>query len=376
MSVLEAPVRERTGVEPVTADEWARDLAVRRQGFDTDFNGFEGYDVGQAEVVLVEPWKEHRHVVLDVSDHPGNAFKYLSALGAMSRMPEDAEVAVAASAGNYAAAVGEAGMRFGRQTMTYMPRNPNQVKVAAAQSTGMTVEAEYDDVAHALRALRQDCEANTGMFEMHPFDNPNGIAALTYLGDQVLSRLVELQQAGHVDLNRYNVNILTQRGGGSLLTAMALANQKAKWAGLWRHGSVTDVRPEVELDPLYDGLKVADPGRIAATFMRDRKYVGRTHLTSLAATADAARETFGRPGVEYEANALIGIGAYMEMREQASRPTLFVSLLTGTNTPPEQTELLIETPGLRQSPNRLGHAALSGIVDAETNVSTLARRPV
>jgi len=350
--------------EPLTAHDQMTDLLSRRQFFDVEYDSFKNYDVGQAQTVLVEHWGDNNmHMVIDISDHPGGAFKYVSALGAVASMNPWETTAVAATAGNYGATLGQACLRFSKSAIAYTPRDLNPVKYHAMADSGMTIEPYYSNVEDAVKEARATCEQDVCLAQMHPFNNPNGVAALTYIGDQVIDQVV----ASRLDMSTYRTKFLVQRGGGSLLSAMAVSVSKAKQLrGLRGDASVWDVRPERNkeggLDPLYDGLKVETPGSIAQSFLRDKRYVAGSYAVSRAATADAARAVVGRGGVSYEANALVGVGAYIEQRDKA-KDTLFVSLLTGTNVPQEQVEELFDAPGLPQrNPGQSAMAVLGGYV--------------
>ena len=327
----------------------AAELSERRAMLDERFNGLEGYDIGEVRLVeLADLPNGCKSAVLDISDHPGGAFKYASALGADLTLPEGTTTVAMMSAGNYASTQAQACKRLGLHGVAYMPANCNPTKKQSILDNGMDVVDTFDDVEAALPAAREAAAENEGWAFVHAYDSPNGIAALTVLADQVADELQALQVEGRVNLDDYQVDLLVQRGGGSLLAAMATRVKQLKDAGvLPAQVVVHDIRPERledgSLDSDFDGLKVNEPGSYAAALLQEPEYVAGSHTVSRQEVAAATRHLSGLTDVAYETNALAGMAAARRLAEQAEKPTLFVSLLTGRNVDPEQMDAFLKT---------------------------------
>ena len=134
------------------ADVVAADLLRRRDYLDERFNGFEGYELGDATVLEVTPESNDcLSVVVDISNHPGGAFKYASALGGVLTAPEGTHTVVMPSAGNYAGTCAEVCRRTpGIRGIAYVPSDCDPVKRKSMQDKGMEVRADFDSVAEAM----------------------------------------------------------------------------------------------------------------------------------------------------------------------------------------------------------------------------------
>jgi threonine dehydratase len=342
---------ETTPLETVhspEADEVAMMIIGCREELDRRFDNLEGYDIGQAELVLVENVGEHTSVAIDISGHPGGAFKYVSALGGALMASEGTETAVTASAGNYSSALGEVCLRLGLQGVAYTPVDTNPTKLERMAAQNMQVHPAYENVQNAMPAAEHDGSTNEHWAFLHPYDNAYGIAALTNLADQVIVGLQKLELDGKLDLQAHDVQILVQRGGGSLLAAMAARIRQAKDMGiLGENVTVHEVRPERlddgSLDPEFDGLKVEEAGSNAEPLLNDTRYVAGTYTVSKEAVREAGRHVAKVTDVPYETNALAGLGMASALISTTKRPTVFVSLLTGRNADPVQRKAFLGT---------------------------------
>ena len=307
------------------------------------------------KLLSVEEFEEKDYVaVCDLSRQPGGAFKYLSAAAALATEGNEVERVYTGSAGNYSTALGEACLRKDVKLTAYTPADLSDAKREAMVALGIDIKAEYPDVAEANRMAREDSKNDPNGAYLHPYDNKHGIAGLTVLTDDVLRQLYEAHYTGVVDLLGSNVEFLVQRGGGSLVSAVATAVHRAKRNGeeLARNMAVVDVRPQRltdgSLDPFYDGLRVEQPGSYAAALLGDRAFVERSVKVSEESVAKAARLIGQRTVTPYESNAMVGLAAAYELRPERERtdgrPTVYVSLLSGRNTSPQQQAELTSLP--------------------------------
>lgn len=382
MTTLELP---RYGsLAPTDSHAVCDELLQRRNDLDRQHNNLESYPIGDAELVLHTSVGVHDSVVIDISKHPGDAFKFVSALGGGLTLPEGVDTGLVPSAGNYSKAFSAVCKLIGKSGIAYVPEDVNPKKRADMVAQGMAVRPFYANVAEAIPAAWNDAQQDPSLAFMHPYDNPNGIAALTILADQVIGGLVKLEADGQLDLQSKDVQILVQRGGGSLLAAMACRLYQAKAAGvLGENVTVHEVRPERRvdgsLDPAFDGLKVDKPGSYAAPILSDPDFVQGAYCVGQPAVADAMRQVAEVSGVTYETNALVGLAATHQVAPQTERPTVFVSLLTGRNATSEQREAFLGMPGLhgpavgKNAETETAAAAMAEAVSSASNVAGVPR---
>ena len=117
---------------------------------------------------------------------------------------------IAASAGNHAQAVAYHAAAHGIRARIVMPESTPLVKVSATSGFGAEVVlhgANYDE-AYA-EALRQSVES--GLFLLHPFDDPAVIAGQGSIGLELLEQIEGLQA------------IVVPIGGGGLISGIACA---------------------------------------------------------------------------------------------------------------------------------------------------------
>lgn len=327
---------------------------------------FGDFSIGVVDrpMAVVNEGVGHQHqLAVDISGSAGGSFKDLSAQAGALMLPEGVEEVVVPSAGNYVNGAAVAAKKLGLKVVAFTPHSLklNPVKYGRLESQGVDVIADFTDVDEAIEAAEA-----SGKAWLHPYDNPYGIAGLTLLAEQALRVTVQSLELSGVDFEDLPVELLVQKGGGSLATAFALAKRRMQASGVFGDNfSLTTVRPELqngELDQLYDGLKVKHIGNYAAAVLGNQSYVSGHFDAKRAGTADAARWVASKTPVSYEANALVGLGAAEELRRASDDPTVFVSYLTGRNADPGQRSELLNMPGLDQglrydvSNNHTSHA--------------------
>ena len=140
------------------------------------------------------------------------AFKERGALNRILTLAPDVRSrgVIAASAGNHAQAVAYHAAAHGIRARIVMPESTPLVKVSATSGFGAEVVlhgANYDE-AYA-EALRQSMES--GLFLLHPFDDPAVIAGQGSIGLELLDQIEGLQA------------IVVPIGGGGLISGIACA---------------------------------------------------------------------------------------------------------------------------------------------------------
>ena len=140
------------------------------------------------------------------------AFKERGALNRILTLAPDVRSrgVIAASAGNHAQAVAYHAAAHGIRARIVMPESTPLVKVSATSGFGAEVVlhgANYDE-AYA-EALRQSMES--GLFLLHPFDDPAVIAGQGSIGLELLEQIEGLQA------------IVVPIGGGGLISGIACA---------------------------------------------------------------------------------------------------------------------------------------------------------
>ncbi len=140
------------------------------------------------------------------------AFKERGALNRILTLAPDVRSrgVIAASAGNHAQAVAYHAAAHGIRARIVMPESTPLVKVSATSGFGAEVVlhgANYDE-AYA-EALRQSVES--GLFLLHPFDDPAVIAGQGSIGLELLDQIEGLQA------------IVVPIGGGGLISGIACA---------------------------------------------------------------------------------------------------------------------------------------------------------
>lgn len=380
-------VLEESGLS--TADAVYEEIIERRRELEGRVGGdWMQFNTRPPRVVGVEEVDGNTLVTMDVSGQQGGSFKYYSAVGALVCVSKGVQRVYTASAGNYSNSLGEACNLLELPLEAHVPSNLNAVKRDRMTALGIRIVDMYDDVPQAVEAADLKAEADSNGVFLHPYNNPDGIAGLTILTDQVLTVLGEMHYSGELNLRGHNVQYMTQRGGGSLIAAMATSVYAAKDAGMPYADdfSVEEVRPRRlangSLNPFYDGLCVDKPGSYSAPFLVDESYVAGHHVVELSSVGNAALRAADYSAVQFESNALAGLGASLEQSQIVDRPTIFVSLLTGRNTTNEQQHALTTMPVLEKvseqpdnqlmAARRAGHVVLSG---ATTRRLVISRHP-
>lgn len=278
----------------------------------------------------------HRLFVLDETVQPGGSFKYngmaVAVREALRRNP-DLELFTIGSAGNASSGLAATREIFGVGVEVYAPTTINPIKRAANERYGAVVHADYEDVIDAGRAAQNVAAVDPHTrFAMHAFNNPDAIAGQALVGTRIVEGIKAQRLTGRVE-------VLVQRGGGSLLTGVASVIYEAKERGELKNAEVVvrEVRPRRidgdKLDPRYDGLFVEEPGLYAANIVNSPDFIqpGTIEITP-ADTGRAANLLFPTIRHILELSGLAGAAGYVHERASASEPTTYITVATGANT--------------------------------------------
>lgn len=121
-------------------------------------------------------------IASEIEQHTGS-FKYRAALAAAMHTPS--ELLVAASSGNFGAALARAAKEADRKAIIVMPQTSAQVKIENVKQYG--AEVDLIDTTKIARLERvAQLEAERGATAISPYDDPWVIAGNTTLGREIL----------------------------------------------------------------------------------------------------------------------------------------------------------------------------------------------
>lgn len=341
----EATAETLTGYEDAGGYEDVADAAAARlRELTTEATGYldQLHGMGVVETTLEEVDVEdgsHRLLVLDETVQPGGAFKYNGAAYWMLRTAEetDVETVYTFSAGNAGLSVATAASSMDRKAVVFGPKDMSEAKEEANKAVGADVDKSSDSVMDAKPSATAAAEADAHGELFHPFNDPYGVGGQGLVAERLVQGLHERHAEGDLDLYNDPVDILVQRGGGSLIGGIAAAVRAEKAARrMGDNVRVVQVRPEEDEagnpNRFFDGLAVRDPGDLTAPVINDERYVDDTvHVTERAA-GKAAIRLFEARGVRYEPSGLAGVAAYETMSPVDERPnTTYVTVLSGAN---------------------------------------------
>jgi threonine dehydratase len=149
---------------------------------------------------------------------------------------EKAGGVISVSAGNAAAAVAYGCALEGIDCLVVMWQGTSELKAAAAEGYGATVDREASDPTEAFARL-EELRASSGRVFVHPFDDPAVIE-----GHASLSREI-LEEAPGTEV------IVTGVGGGGLVSGIAVGAPRARVVGVEPEGSAA----------LHDALAAGAP---------------------------------------------------------------------------------------------------------------------
>jgi threonine dehydratase len=340
-----------------------QDLVSRQAVLDTKYDGLAGYGIGEPRVFAYELEDGHQLLVVDESDQPGGAFKSISSAASVATVPKGTEEVVATTAGNFGITLAVTALRDQLRSRSFTPFNLTDEKRRGMEDAGMVVEQVADSVAEAMPFAEAYVEKTSGAVLLHPYNNPWGIAGLRYMGQHVRNAVLKRAADDALDIDR-PTDIFIPQGGGSAAAGVASDLYGAKHDGdMPENVSLYTVRPPRVrggmLNERFDGLRVEVPGSNTAPFLEDRRFVQGRRLIEESSVADGTRLMAEIDPTQYEANALITVGAVLQWiaDNPGAKPRNFVAVLTGRNTSPEQYNYFMNLPGYRESAAYAGRRA-------------------
>jgi threonine dehydratase len=322
----------------------------------------------------------HRLLILDETVQPGNNFKYNGASYAVKRLVEtqpDVREIVTGTAGNFGSAVAAAAQKLGLACHIKAPADLSDAKNIQMERYGAKLDTSYPDVLAAIAAAEQEAVVDPRVAFLHPFNDLNAIAGQAMVGQRIVNGLLQRQQESKLDLQADPVEILVQRGGGSLLTGVACAVKQLKDARVASENlQVCEVRPEFETDGQlnlkYDGLAVEAPGSYARIILDDPEFVQDKVEVSEVDTGHAALKMHWRLHKSYEPSGLAGVAACLKAMATAKAPTTYVAVLSGANVTPERFRYFANEVTAADQARRLGQLTLTQ-PNLDSNLQTLNR---
>jgi|GEM_PF-2717478 len=333
-----------------------QELTARQRILEDEHGGLAGFDITPPEVQVAQLANGNTMTLIDTTLLPGGAFKYLSGVANLIVLPEEIKEVVIATAGNAGKALGQAAMRVGKRSIAFSPRDLTHIKRSGMEDAGMDVISDSYDVAEAMDMAEAYVSARQHTAALiHPYNNLWGLAGLRCMGADIASTLRKLSADGSLDLKN-PTDVTVAVGGGSGVTGVAsgLYSHKVN-DGLLQNVSVFAVRPQRlpggEMNPIFDGLRVAVPGNNTAPFLEDRRFVAGTRYVSESNVADGTRLLSTLSDTMYEPNAVVAVAAVTKW--VADNPGAdsrnFVAVLTGRNTNPDHHEYFMNLRGYKES---------------------------
>ncbi len=274
----------------------------------------------------------HRLFVLNEMQ-PGNNFKYNGASVAVwQTLREDPSVTtfVTGTSGNWGSSLAAAGQGVGKQVICYTPWDVPQPKRKLMTASGGEVRADCADVSQATKAAQDYAHSHPNSVFMHAYDNLWGMAGQKLVGKRLVAGIRQLRESSERP-GRINL----QRGGGSLEAGVASAVFASRLGGL----TLADVRPEQVaggLDPWFEGLAVAEPGRYAQAILGDKRFVQAQEVVSRVQVSRAARLMATALGRQFEPSGLAGVAACLADMDSNLEPTDYFAVLSGANVTDER----------------------------------------
>jgi threonine dehydratase len=363
-------VLERPAEQLVPSDAMSVHNAIQRHLGRIDLDMEQRLGIEHTRLTEIDVSGAHRLFVLDETKQPTEAFKYNGMAYAVDTLLEERPETGSFytwSAGNAAAAIQQAAANNGRKGVFFTPRgipNPKRDKI---EELGGTVVAEHDDPVTGLLAAEAAAKADPHGAFLHPYNNLYAIAGQGLVGRRLLEGLLEHDIQGPIE-------VLVQRGGGSLIGSMASVLRAANIANV----HLSEVRPDRidddKLDKRYDGLAVETPGSYAAAILGDERFFDGTtvYISELHTGLAGLRMARSRPfsGRKFEPSGLAGVAAYEKLAGQNRKPKTFVAVLSGANVTQEAYDDFADAPRrvqqellrslgepLRTTRSEAGHAA-------------------
>jgi threonine dehydratase len=253
------------------------------------------------------------------------SFKARGAFSALTAMTGN-EGVVAASGGNFGAAVAYAASRLGRSATIFVPETSPTEKIERIRSYEAEVRVipgYYDEAREAAESFSRDHGATL----LHAYDQPHVVAGQGTLAQELNSQ---------VDADV----VLVAVGGGGLIAGVAS----------WYQGDITIVAVEPELCPcLHSALEAGQPvqvdvGGLAASSLgsrvigehawQTRKQIDESHLVSENAIVEAQRWLWKEIRVAVEPAAAATVAALRSRVFVPDDGTRVVAVLSGGNVDP------------------------------------------
>jgi len=253
------------------------------------------------------------------------SFKARGAFSALTAMTGN-EGVVAASGGNFGAAVAYAASRLGRSATIFVPETSPSEKIERIRSHGAEVRVipgYYDEAREAAESFSRDHEETL----LHAYDQPQVVA-----GQGTLAQELDLQVEADV--------VLVAVGGGGLIAGVASWYQ--------RDSRVVAVEPEM-CPCLHRALEAGRPvevdvGGVAASSLgsrvigdhawQARALIDESHLVSEDAIVEAQRWLWKEIRVAVEPAAATTVAALRSKVFVPAEGARVVAVLSGGNVDP------------------------------------------
>lgn len=200
-------------------------------------------------------------------------FKFRGAYNKLRTVNEGSTI-ITVSDGNHSQGVSHAAKLRNCKCIVYMPKTAVESKISATKQHGTEVRLVGKDFGEACKVYEKECSAHPEYIPIHPFDDPDVIAANGVIGMEILEA-------------NPNINtIVVPIGGGGLASGIAFAvkniNPNVRIIGVNAYNCASSYKPfkiarnlKVEniikdtISPLADGINIKEPGKMTLPIITD-----------------------------------------------------------------------------------------------------------
>jgi len=297
--------------------------------------------------LFVKDETDHR-VVINGTEHQLGSFKRRGAYAAALTVGRDADVLVAASAGNHAQGVAAAAALTGKKAELHVTHGISEVKERNNKALGADL-VHHDSLEDAL--FTADLETDgVKRVNIHPFDQAEVIAGQATMVEEWLQSMEAAQADDEVDLFNDELTLVVPVGGGGLIAAWGVGLELARQQGRLG-GNVRLVGAQMErcdamnralqlgdsyrggpllsqtaLNEKSDGTAVAQPGSL--TFELAQRYVSEIVVLTPAEVGEAMTQLGDTLQKDVEPAGALAYAAAQKLMQDRPNTTGRRSLVT------------------------------------------------
>jgi len=250
------------------------------------------------------------------------------------------------SSGNHGQGVAYAARALGVKAVVVMPNNAPAIKREATAALGAEIVVVGPGSVER-KEKAEELAAEYGYAIVPPFDDEKIIAGQGTIGLEILEDLPEVE------------TVLAPVGGGGLLsgvaTAIKLSKPAVKIIGVepelgadaqasLRSGKIVQFPAEHAARTVADGLRTQSIGRV--TFEHIRQFVDDIVTVSESEIRETTRLLAADPKTLAEPSGAVAAAAFLFHRDQLTRTTMNVAIITGGNIDPKVLHEIMHPTGM------------------------------